>query len=711
MYVGTTNPPTTLTTTITAPTTTYTASLTEYNTPYYWYVVPTNGGSDAVGCTSAIQSFTSPAAPAPPANDECSNAVLLTANSNPTCVTPVSGTTLGATQSMVAGTCSGTPNDDVWYSFVATSTTHIVTLSNIVSVGNPSSTDMYFQVMSNACGGAVTSLLCSDPNSGTVSGLTVGATYYIRVYTYSATVTAAASFNICVTAPPPPPANDDCANAVVLIPSANSSCISSVAGSTWSATSSGNTLTPCTGTADDDVWYSFVATSTTHNVMLSNIVSVGATSSTSLYLQVLSGSCAGLTSVMCDTTGTTPTALTGLTVGNTYYVRVYNSNAGTAYANTFNICIVTPVAPINDNCATAIPLVASTTTTCAAPTAGTTLAATSSGVAVAPCTGTTDDDVWYSFVATNPSHIITLSNIISVGTGTNSTSLYLQAFSGVCGTLASILCDTSAASAAVLTGLTIGNTYYLRVYNSNGTGYANSFDICVTSPPPPPVNNGCAGALAITPGATFSQNAITASNLGATTDGTPQSCVTDSDNNVWFTVQVPASGNITIETAAVAGSPFIDSVLNIYSGACGSLVEVPNGCNDDIVAGVERFSRVALTGLTPNSTLYISVLKWIGTGSEDGQFKISAYDSSLSTSEVASGKNVTVYPNPFNEVLYISDVKNVASVIITDVSGRTVKTITKPTAELQLGDLTAGMYLVTLKYKDGSVKTMKAIKK
>ena len=63
------------------------------------------------------------------------------------------------------------------------------------------------------------------------------------------------------------------------------------------------------------------------------------------------------------------------------------------------------------------------------------------------------------------------------------------------------------------------------------------------------------------------------------------------------------------------------------------------------------------------------------------------------------------------EILNISDVREVASVSITDMSGRIVKTIAKPTAQLSLGDLKSGMYLVTLKYKNGTVKSVKAIKK
>ena len=58
----------------------------------------------------------------------------------------------------------------------------------------------------------------------------------------------------------------------------------------------------------------------------------------------------------------------------------------------------------------------------------------------------------------------------------------------------------------------------------------------------------------------------------------------------------------------------------------------------------------------------------------------------------------------------ISDIKGVKSINIVDASGRTVKTLT-PAAELNLGQLKSGMYFVNLQYADGSVKTVKSIKK
>ncbi|WP_185287666.1 T9SS type A sorting domain-containing protein [Chryseobacterium lactis] len=107
------------------------------------------------------------------------------------------------------------------------------------------------------------------------------------------------------------------------------------------------------------------------------------------------------------------------------------------------------------------------------------------------------------------------------------------------------------------------------------------------------------------------------------------------------------------------------------------------------------------------------------TGSINGGLDYNFYvddftveNAQLSTSEVSrTVKKAEVHPNPFNDILYISDTGNMKSVIITDVAGRVVKTIDNPTKELHLGELNAGLYLVTMSFKDGSKSTVKAIKK
>lgn len=83
----------------------------------------------------------------------------------------------------------------------------------------------------------------------------------------------------------------------------------------------------------------------------------------------------------------------------------------------------------------------------------------------------------------------------------------------------------------------------------------------------------------------------------------------------------------------------------------------------------------------------------------------------LSTSEVnGSKKAVTIHPNPFKDVLYISDTKDLKLVTVTDVSGRLLKTIENPTKEINLSTLSSGLYFVNIQFKDGSKTTVKAIK-
>ena len=270
---------------------------------------------------------------------------------------------------------------------------------------------------------------------------------------------------------------------------------------------------------------------------------------------------------------------------------------------------------------------------------------------------------------------------------------------------------TSTATMTGLTMLTPSTLYYVWV-RSNCSAADQSTWVALpsfTTVTPPPANDECSTPNAITPGAMFTQNPITATNVAGTNtaDATAvHACQSSANKDVWFSVVVPASGNITIETKPITGSSFTDSVLAVYSGSCGTLTSL--GCNDD--DGDGSMSMLSLTGQAPGSTLLIAVFNYSSTTT--GDFQISAYDGSLATGEtiVKDDKSFTIAPNPFTDVVRISDVKDVVSISVVDLSGRIVKTV-KPAREINLGDLKTGMYLINLTMKDGSVKTVKAIKK
>ncbi|MBS1570266.1 MAG: hypothetical protein JST45_12630, partial [Bacteroidetes bacterium] len=503
----------------------------------------------------------------PPANDDCAGAVALTVNPDLNCGSVTSGTVLYATNSG-QNTCSGTEDDDVWYSFTATATSHQISLINITG----STSDMMIGVYSGACGG-LTSVACSDPETMTASGLTVGQTYYVQVYTYTSTPGQTSSFDICVGTFPAAPANDDCAGAVALTVNPDLNCGSVTHGTVASATNSGQNT--CSGTEDDDVWYSFTATATSHQISLINIT--GSTSD--MMIGVYSGACGGLTSVACSDPETMTAS--GLTVGQTYYVQVYTWTSTPGQTSSFDVCVGTlPAPPANDNCAGAVALTVNPDLNCGSVTHGTVVSATNSGQNT--CFGTADDDVWYSFTATATSHQISLIN----RTG-STTDMMIGVYSGACGGLTSVACSDPETMTA--SGLTIGQTYYVQVYTYTSTpGQTTNFDVCVGTLPPPPANDDCSGAIAIACGGSVSGNTSTANNADA-----PTGCSTSLNTapGVWYT----ATGNGYNMTASLCASAY-DTKIGIFTGSCGSFTCVAS--NDDDCGTQSSVTWASVAGTT-----------------------------------------------------------------------------------------------------------------
>ncbi|MBC7696449.1 MAG: T9SS type A sorting domain-containing protein [Burkholderiales bacterium] len=483
--------------------------------------------------------------PPPPTNNNCSTATPFPAvPTNGTCSNLLNQYTTGASNSNVtpSGACTtngGTPDDDVWFSFVATSTSQLLSATYVS--GN---TDVYWQVFSGNCGGTMTAILCTDNNAGgIITGLTIGNTYFIRLYTWSST--GGTSQNICIAAPPPPPSNDNCAGATAfpVVPTTGA-CATLTNQSTNAATNS--SVTPsgaCTsnsGTPDDDVWFSFVATSTTQ--ILSATYVSGASD---IYWQVFSGICGGtMTSLLCTDNNAGGT-ITGLTVNQTYYVRLFTWSS--AVITTQNICIAAPPPPPpnDDPCAATAAAVNSAPGTCTVQTAGTISGATSSGIALGSCLGTADDDIWFSFVANATSMNINLNNVVG-----STTDLYHSVYAGVCGSLGTALI-CSDPNSSTINGLSIGNTYYVRIYSSTSiSGQNTTFSLCINPTPPPPTNTTCNLMQPICSGSPYifqAQSGGTAAPVGPN-----YGCLTTKPNPTWFYLEIATPG--TMEVDLTAGS-------------------------------------------------------------------------------------------------------------------------------------------------------------
>ncbi len=567
-----------------------------------YYIVITNWGTP--NSTAFCLDVALVAPPTPPANDECANAIPATVNPDLNCGTLVSGTTLLATESQAA--CTGNANDDVWFSFIATSTTHTFEVSNITAVVG-TSVDMGHEVFSGACT-ALVSVVCSDPNSSDYTGFTVGDTYYVRVHSW--TSTSSQTFDLCIGTPPPPPANDECAAAVVATVNPDLNCGTVTSGTTLSATES---QPGCTGTANDDVWFSFVATNMIHTFDITNVSAVSGTS-TDMVHEVFSGTCGALVSVDC--TDPNSSQIDTLVVGDTYYVRVYSYFASSS--QTFDLCIGTPPAPpANDECADAEVAPVNPDLNCATVVSGTTLSGTES---MPGCTGTANDDVWFSFVATDTIHYFEVLNIVPV-IGT-STDMGHEVFSGSCGALTSIGCSDP--NTSDVSPLTVGDTYYVRVHSWGSTS-SQTFDLCIGSNPPPPANDSCAIAEVLPVQTDSCATWTVGDNGGATDSSVPDpSCGAYGGGDLWYEVVVPASGNVTFDVQNVS---WTSVAAALYSGPCATLVE--EDCTEFSTGWPFVF-----TGLTPG-TYYLRA--WDYSNNETGTFEICGFTTACSITELAAG--------------------------------------------------------------------------
>lgn len=260
-------------------------------------------------------------------------------------------------------------------------------------------------------------------------------------------------------------------------------------------------------------------------------------------------------------------------------------------------------------------------------------------------------------------------------------------------------------SAASLTQSTV---YYFHLRNNCGaSGFSAWSTISFTTPATPPVNDTCSSATSLTASNSFSNGAKSGTILGATTtSGLTPSCQSSVGDDVWYSVIIPSSGSLTIETRTGTTNGMTDSVLTAYTGTCAGLTQV--GCDDD--SGTENMSLLSVAGRAPGSTLYIAVWKFGSGTSTNDQFQIAAYDVNL-TSESFNDDGFVYYPNPVKNELYLSYTQNMSDIRIYNLLGQEVmmKTINADRSQIDMSSFLSNTYVVKIT-SDNQVKTIRVIK-
>lgn len=583
-----------------------------------------------------------------PANDNCSGAIALTAGT--TC-NPVTGDVAGATQSIAGILCNtftGTADDDVWYTFVANDP------AMTIQVTGSAEFDAVVDLRSGACPG--TNIACSDVTfeGGTetilTTGLTVGATYRVRVYDWYAGVPATTTFAICVYTTPAPPANDECsATNIQFLPVPGDV---TVTGNNFGATDSEQY-------GFNSVWEGFTIT----NCADVTVEYCGTTPAFLEYIINLTSDCQA--TVVYDTTSTDTCAdgnalvfFAGLQPGTYYYPVLESPLASGPYTITFN-ATACAAPPPNDECTGAV--VQNITVPGSATVTGDNTGATDSegvGANTAWEAFTINEcaDVTVEYCGTSPAFG---AWFIALATDCPPVNVVLETSSDTC----------ADGNVSILFAQLPAGTYYYPVLqdlaDANGP-YTITFTAAACAPPP--ANDDCAGAIVLDVETTCTPTL--GSVIGATESFPADSCagvgIGDANDDVWYSFV--ATG--TEHTIEVVGDSLFDAVVQAYSGGCAGLSLI--GCEDLTFEGDTE--TMVLTNLNVGEFYYVRVFHWFSAISASPGFTICVVGDVATGVELNEASAWTVFPNPTEGELTVVNggVAGAATIELFDVSGRLV---------------------------------------
>lgn len=536
------------------------------------------------GICLATQPFISNAA-----NDDPCDAIELIPVNDPECTPSNPQSWTGATgTALVAPTCGSYLTGDVWYKFTLADTSDIV-ISTLAGQGPGAITDGAMALYSaDACDGTLTMLVCNNNNTPDLmpriqASTLLPDTYYIRFWDAQDKTTA--NFGgICVAAQQStvvPTLNDEPCDAIELTVEIGGQCAPQNP-LTWTlASASPNLPNPSCGSySTGDIWFKFTLTEVS-NVFITTTAGTGpgAITDGAMSLYRPDDCTQGFVQISCNDDngpGNMPQITEFALAVGTYYIRFWDYNDQVS-GNIGGICVAaTPlqVTVPNDNCTEAIPIPEILTDGSCAEVMVNTIGAT--GALSNSCGGTTEDDVWYTFVM--PQNAPRLA--FSIQKNGNPVQQGLRIYSGNCGQLISVHCFNQ--PEGLIENLVAGQTYIIRTYTTDNAG-GDEYSICL-SVPPAPVNDDPCGAIELSvvenPDCT-PDNPQSWSFASASPGISHPGCANYATGDVWFKFFLDEKSDIKIKTKAGIGSDAIDDggMALYFANSCNQLTQIT--CNDD----------------------------------------------------------------------------------------------------------------------------------
>ena len=408
------------------------------------------------------------------------------------------------------------------------------------------------------------------------------------------------------------PANDNPCGATNL--TVNATCVN-ITSTNASATATAGIPAPgCASYTGADVWFTLTVPASGGVTLIMDEVA-GSFSNGGMAAYTATACNGTFTLVECDDDdgpGNMPRLdLTCLVPGSVLYVRSWRRN--NTSGGQFRICAVAVAGTLatNDEPCTATALTLGSTCTTIA--GSNTCMTASAGIPPPGCASYSTEDVWYTV---NLPSTGTLSLQTTAGTLTDA-GMALYSATACNGTFTLIECDDNDGPGSmpqIDRTCQPAGLYYVRVWGNGGAD--GTFNICaVFTATPPGTNDEPCTAVVLTPGPTCTTVAGTNACTSASPGIPPPGCASYSTEDVWYTVNLPSTGTLSLQTTA---GTLTDAGMALYSAtACNGTFTLIECDDNDGPGSMPQIDRTC----QPAGLYYVRI--W-GNGGADGTFDICA---------------------------------------------------------------------------------------
>ncbi len=585
-----------------------------------------------------------------PANDDpCNVGVPMLTVGGATCT----WTAAGYSSSCASGTTAGFPptpgcgnynGGDIWFKFTVPASGNVMIDTKPGAV-SPMGDGAMAAYAAGACGGPFTLIACSGIGSSanalfpqlSLTGRTPGEVIYLRVW--SENNSSAGSIEFCLSTACI--SNDEPCGAT-LIPVAVGSPTFASYTNVCASTSVGPPTNTCATAPRNDVWFRIIVPAS-GAVTFTSLTGTMTDPVMQIYRSA-TNNCGALTTVGCNDDagpGLAPeiSLCGGLIPGETIWIRIWPygtfSSDGVFQLAVYETGALSAPNPYqaDDPCniTTNFPV---TIGSCVSYTTMSLTCQTPSGVVPAPANcglaGTgfnPSNDIWVRIQV--PAGITSMNFLTSAGSITDGVIAVYRATN--CSTMVQLACDDDSGPGLMsylsIAGLVPGEFLYVRHYAWNGgTTRSGDFGFCAESPCSTAVanDNPCTAiALPVNSGCIYSPytTSCATNTVQAGVPATVTTCgnFTGTSRDAWFTLTVPASGQISIDMRSIS---IPDALIAIYSAPNCSGTFTQIACDDNSSVN-PAMPFISLTGQTAGAVLYIRV--WAKNGLS-GDFELCVVD-------------------------------------------------------------------------------------